>query len=140
MQSNLLSTFALLLLGYFSHEVAANSGYIASCNSPSLLAPTSNVPHWDLVANCEIAPGQIYDLAVVVNLGSCFGNSNGKLVGQLKGSFGTSCKDIGLEDTTVLHANCANDEGTYVATSIDTNNWIGNAGGHLYCFNQNGES
>ncbi|KAJ5116309.1 hypothetical protein N7456_000657 [Penicillium angulare] len=133
MKFDAISASKLMLLASLSLEVAANSGYYASCIGLQLLGPVSNAPFWSINANCE-EESTVWNVATEINLGSCFGNSNGKLVASKNGAFGGSCKDVTLSGST-LKASCANTAGTYVSTSIDTNNYIGNANGLMCCFN-----
>jgi hypothetical protein len=78
MQFNTLPALALLAVGHFSLQVAADSGYASSCNSQRLLAPTSNSPFWAIVANCKL-PSGIFNVDTEININSCFDNNNGVL-------------------------------------------------------------
>ncbi|KAJ5288645.1 hypothetical protein N7478_001675 [Penicillium angulare] len=133
MKFGTLSAIKLVLLGSLSLEVAANSGYAASCNSIYFTDPGRQTTYYTLLANCRENSG-IYKVDSQINLGSCFGNSGGKLVAMKNGAFGASCKDVSLSGT-VLKASCGNGAGAYVSTSIDTNNYIGNANGLMCCYN-----
>lgn len=85
MQFNTLPALALLVLGHFFHEAAANSGYAATCNSIRLLDPAPpNAPFYSIVANCEESGGGIYNVDTEINIGSCFGDSGGHLVPELQ--------------------------------------------------------
>ncbi|KIM98776.1 hypothetical protein OIDMADRAFT_31540 [Oidiodendron maius Zn] len=131
---NLLN-LAFLALSYFTLDVVADSGYAASCNSIQIY-DSDNVRHWVIFANCREESG-IYNVGNAINIGSCFANSGGGLVGRLNGGFDGSCSNIGLSGT-ILSATCGNGAGGYDSTSIDTNNWIGNYNGVMTCFGQNG--
>ncbi|KFY43227.1 hypothetical protein V495_04085 [Pseudogymnoascus sp. VKM F-4514 (FW-929)] len=115
-------------------KVAADSGYGASCNSIAYYNAADGSK--EMFANCRENSG-IYNVDTVINPDSCFANDNGQLHARLWGRYSGSCSDVGLSGT-VLHANCKNAAGVYVATSIDTNNYIGNYDGRMKCFGQNG--
>lgn len=83
MQFNTFPALALLGYGHFFLGVAANSGYDSTCNSAGVGYPGGNDPHWTLSANCR-EPSGVYTVGTEINLGSCFGNSGGNLVAQLK--------------------------------------------------------
>ena len=83
MQLNSFAALAILAFGHFFLEVAANSGYAATCNSIEVYPPVKNAPHYSLCGNCEKDNG-VYIVGICIDLGSCFGNSGGKLVAQLK--------------------------------------------------------
>jgi hypothetical protein len=86
-----LPALALLALSHFSVEVAANYGWWTSCNSGILEPPTSD-PYadsecWHLFADCKIHPNEAdseYTLDASLNIGSCFGVSDGQLVTELE--------------------------------------------------------
>lgn len=83
MQFSTLPALALMALAHFAREVAANSGWYQTCNSGIIGIPGGNDPHETLVANCKIGGGE-YNVGTEINLDSCFGNSGGTIVGQLK--------------------------------------------------------
>ncbi|KFX97320.1 hypothetical protein V490_02840 [Pseudogymnoascus sp. VKM F-3557] len=111
-------------------KVAADSGYGASCNSIAYYNAADGSK--EMFANCRENSG-IYNVDTVINPDSCFANDNGQLHARLWGRYSGSCSDVGLSGT-VLHANCKNAAGVYVATSIDTSNYDG----RMKCFGQNG--
>nr|OQO28491.1 hypothetical protein B0A51_03303 [Rachicladosporium sp. CCFEE 5018] len=111
---------------------------------------------WALLASCEVLGGNEYnEKATDISLNTCFGNSHGRLVGQLNGGLSPTCKNVQLSGTTLL-ADCGDGGGGYPATSIESSKhrvrgspfpgselrleadkWIGNTNGQLYCFNTN---
>lgn len=128
-----LTTLIPLMLLSFTTKVAADSGYGASCNSISYYNAADGSK--EMFANCRENSG-IYNVDTVINPDSCFANDNGQLHARLwsvflslymkltlltgfRGGYSGSCSDVGLSGT-VLHANCRNAAGVYVATSIDT--------------------
>ncbi|KAF7714140.1 CVNH domain-containing protein [Penicillium ucsense] len=135
MQLITLPNLALVALSCFALDVAADSGYGGSCNSISPYHST-RAPHWVIFANCRKISG-IYNVDNTINMDSCFGNSGGRLVGQLNGGFSGSCKDIHMSGTT-LYATCGNGRGGWNQASINTNDFIGNYNGLMKCFGQNG--
>ena len=78
---NLLN-LAFLALSYFTLDVIADSDYAASCNSISIY-DSPNVPHWTIFANCAEESG-IYNVGAAINIGSCFANVGGQLVGRVE--------------------------------------------------------
>ncbi|KAK1248931.1 hypothetical protein MKX08_007151 [Trichoderma sp. CBMAI-0020] len=134
MQTKSFAALALVALGQFIVGASANSGYAGSCTNIQIYPPDGNTNYWKIAADCKNNAGQT-NLNTKININSCFSNSNGVLVAQLNGSFGSSCTNVILTGT-VLSASCRNTGGASVNTSIDTNNVIGNANGALYCFNQ----
>ncbi|PTB43806.1 hypothetical protein M441DRAFT_132031 [Trichoderma asperellum CBS 433.97] len=134
MQTKNFAALALVALAQFSVGVFANSGYAASCKNIQIYPPDGNTNYWKIAADCTNNAQQT-NLNTKINIDSCFSNSNGSLVAQLNGSFGSSCTNVILTGT-VLSASCRNTAGASINTSIDTNNVIGNANGALYCFNQ----
>ncbi|KAF9701120.1 hypothetical protein EKO04_000463 [Ascochyta lentis] len=131
-----IPTIALLSFSSLILEASANSGYIASCVGASLISPTGNRPYWSIVANCEKI-STVFNVNTNINIDSCFGNAGGKLVAQLNGGFSGSCHSIKLSGS-ILSATCGNGAGGWIANSIDTNSFIGNNNGAMFCYNQNG--
>ncbi|KAL6890463.1 hypothetical protein GGI43DRAFT_415954 [Trichoderma evansii] len=134
MQTKNFAAVAFVALAQFSVGVLANSGYAGSCTNIQIYPPDGNTNYYKIAADCQNNAGQT-NLNTKINIDSCFSNSNGSLVAQLNGLFGSSCSNVILTGT-VLSASCINESGASVSTSIDTNNVIGNANGALYCFNQ----
>lgn len=75
-----LPTITAVAIACLGHDalVSANSGYYQTCNSVMLTQPQHN-----LIGNCKKTSG-IYNVNNAIKLNSCFGNSNGNLVAQLK--------------------------------------------------------
>ncbi|OQO07229.1 hypothetical protein B0A48_07799 [Cryoendolithus antarcticus] len=126
----------VLLLDYLSLTASAKSGWAKTCGAYRLLAPYGG-RGWALLASCEVLGGNEYnEKAADISLNTYFGNSHGRFVGQLNGGFSPNCMNVQLSGTTLL-ADCGDGGGGYPATSIDTNQWIGNTIGQLYCLNTN---
>lgn len=78
-----LPTFVLLTLSHFALNAAANSGYAASCNSIGILTADSHNSDNLITGNCRETSG-IYNVGPEININSCFINSGGNLVAQVK--------------------------------------------------------
>lgn len=83
MQTKNLAALALVALGQFVVGVSANSGYAGSCANIQIYPPDGNTNYWKIAADCKNNAGQT-DLNTKININSCFSNSNGALVAQLK--------------------------------------------------------
>lgn len=83
MQPNILTTLAFLILSHFSVEVLANSGYAASCTNIQIYPPDGDTNFWAIAADCTTAAQQP-NLNTKIDIDSCFSNSNGSLIAQLK--------------------------------------------------------
>ncbi|KAM0724024.1 hypothetical protein Q7P37_001015 [Cladosporium fusiforme] len=115
--------------------VAADSGFYSTCHNYNTIGrPTGT--YYMFTADCKKAKG-LYEVAKSIKLDSCFGNSGGRLVAQLHGGFGGSCRKATRKGSW-LHAECGDGKGGWPATSIDMNAHIGNYNGFMKCFGQNG--
>lgn len=77
-----LPNLAFIALSYFALDVVADSDYAGSCNSIQIYDGI-RVPYWVIFANCAYEDGT-YNVGTEIGLDSCFANSGGNLVGQLK--------------------------------------------------------
>jgi len=69
-----------------------------------------------------------------LDLSTGIANDNGVLTIRQNGGFFSSCEDVHIDvnmGSVILHANCRNNQGTYVYTTVDINTAIGNSNGYL---------
>lgn len=83
MQTKNFAAVALVTLAQFSVGVLANSGYAGSCTNIQIYPHDGNTNYYKIAADCKNNAGQT-NLNTKINIDSCFSNSNGSLVAQLK--------------------------------------------------------
>lgn len=79
MQPNMLHT-AVLVASFLLSGVAAENGYVTSCNSVGLCDKKNCKGVYSLKANCKTKSG-IYTVGVWLDLDQCLTNDNGWLKG-----------------------------------------------------------
>ncbi|KAK8063472.1 hypothetical protein PG996_008124 [Apiospora saccharicola] len=90
-------------------------------------------------AKCPVyQPDKLY-LCSQMDLNHCYANQDGRLEARENGNFGSSCNNCRMYGT-VLQCNCeiSPGSGSFVTTSVDTNDVILNQNGNLNCFLQLG--
>lgn len=83
MQTTNFAALALVALVQFIVGASANSGYAGSCTNIQIYPPDGNTNYYKIAADCKNNAGQT-NLNTKINIDSCFSNSNGALVAQLK--------------------------------------------------------
>lgn len=83
MHTKNFAALALVALGQLAVGVSANAGYAGSCTNIQIYPPDGNTNYWKIAADCTNNAGQT-NLNTKINIDSCFSNSNGSLIAQLK--------------------------------------------------------
>ncbi|KZM24309.1 hypothetical protein ST47_g4559 [Ascochyta rabiei] len=126
---NFKNLLAIAFLALAPIEVAAESGYYNSCNSVQIYRGEDN--NYSIFANCRQTSG-LYSVGEAIHLNNCFTNSWGHLLPQVRGMFSPSCRNMKLNGS-MMYGQCNNGNGGWQDTHIDTNVFIGNINGELWC-------
>lgn len=79
-------TYLIPLLS-LAAQAFADEGYADTCNSIGVFQPNygqGSPNHVALDANCQTAPGKIYNVDTTININACFTNQNGVLQGSAR--------------------------------------------------------
>ncbi|KLO08358.1 Cyanovirin-N [Schizopora paradoxa] len=106
-----------------------DGGFVSTCTDTTV--NTSNVV---LTTTCRNAAGD--PITSSISLNSCIANANGQVVFRVGGNFANSCPGRAFLFTSTsaeMFAQCDNDSGQLVSSTIDLNSVFTNNNGILTC-------